>query len=338
MIAVAEGLARMWADAQFLYVGTSSGPEAALARAAGLPYVAIRTGRWRRYRTWRNLTDPALVAIGLFQALRVVRKLRPDVAIGAGGFATVPPLLAARALRVPVVVHQQDVAPGLANRILSPFAARVTVAFPESRLAFGGRRACAVGNPVRSGVLAGDPARARAAFDLDEHRPVVLITGGGTGAVRLNQIAAAAARALVGDCQLIHLTGAGKATAGWTHRTYRQYEFLASEMADALSVADVVVSRAGMSTLSEIAALAKPAVLVPMPGSHQEANAAAFARQGAAIVLHETQLTPTILVEQVRALLGDRQRRQSLGAAAARVLPPNATDAICQKIAALVAG
>lgn len=335
-IAVGEAIARRWPSAELLYIGTASGPEAALARAAGLPYVAIRAGRWRRYLTWKNATDPALVAMGLAQALAILRKFQPGAAFGSGGFATVAPLLAARIRRVPVLVHQQDVIPGLANRILAPFATRVTVAHPKSREMFWRYEPRVVGNPVRSAVLAGDATRARHRFCLDANRPVVLVTGGGTGAARLNWAAVEAARHLVGDCQLVHLTGGREPAGIWSHPDYHRYEFLSEEMGDALAVADVVVSRAGMSALAEMAALRKAAILVPMPNSHQEANAAVFVREGAAILLREEQLTPEALAEEVRALMRDPERRQALGAAAARVLPSGAADAICQEIAAVL--
>jgi UDP-N-acetylglucosamine--N-acetylmuramyl-(pentapeptide) pyrophosphoryl-undecaprenol N-acetylglucosamine transferase len=338
VIAVAEAIAARWRDASFLYVGTTSGPERELVRAAGLPYEAIHTGRFRRYVTWRNLTDPGLVVLGVAQAAAVAGRFRPDVAFGAGGFATVPPLLAARLVKVPVAIHQQDVVPGLANRMLAPFASQVTVAFPDTRLLFRGRTARVVGNPVRRAMLEGDSARAREQFDLRSDLPVVLVTGGGTGALRLNELAVEAARELADECQLIHLTGARRSPAPWSHANYRRFEFLAEPMADALAVADVVVTRAGMSALSEIAALRKAAIVVPMPDSHQEANAAVFARHGAGVACLEATLSGDRLAQKIRGLLPDTGRRKSLGDAGALLLPSNSPDAICTGIAELVDG
>ena len=156
----------------------------------------------------------------------------------------------------------------------------------------------------------------------------MLVTGGGTGALRLNEIAVGAARDLVERCQVIHLTGAGKGNQDLSHPRYHQYEFLVDEMADALAIADVVVTRAGMSALSEISALAKPAIVVPMPDSHQEANAGVVAQHGAGVVLQERELTASLLAEQIRRLLDDPARRASLAEAAARLLPANAAEAI----------
>jgi UDP-N-acetylglucosamine--N-acetylmuramyl-(pentapeptide) pyrophosphoryl-undecaprenol N-acetylglucosamine transferase len=338
VIAVAEAIANRWPDASFLYVGTTEGPERELLKTAGLPYEAVRTGRFRRYATWRNLIDPGLVALGVGQAAAIVRRFRPDVAFGAGGFATVPPLLAARLLRVRIAIHQQDVVPGLANRMLAPFAAQLTVALPDTRLRFERRTARVVGNPVRRTILEGDATRARDHFDLTVDLPVVLVTGGGTGALRLNELAVDAARELANECQLIHLTGAGRSPAPWSHANYRRYEFLAEPMADALAAADVIVTRAGMSALTEVAALSKAAIVVPMPDSHQEANAAVFARHGAGSVCPESTLSGQGLARQIRGLLADPSRREALGAAASLLLPPDAADAICAGIAGLVSG
>ncbi len=336
VIAVAEAIARRWPDAEFLYVGTREGPERMLVQAAGLPFEAVETGRLRRYATWRNLTDPARVMVGIGQAGAIARRFRPEVAFGAGGFATVPPLLAARMLGVPVAIHQQDVAPGLANRMLAPFAAQLTVAFPDTRLRFRTQSARVVGNPVRHAILEGDVERVGEEFHLTPGLPVVLVTGGGTGALRLNELAVEAAQQLANECQIIHLTGAGRTPSPWTHPNYRRYEFLAEPMPDALAAADVVVTRAGMSALSEVAVLGKAAIVVPMPDSHQEANAAVIARHAAGIVRQESDLSGSELAAEIRGLVQDEPRRAALGAAASRLLPGDAADAICSGIATLV--
>ncbi len=332
VIAVADAIARRLPSAEFLYVITTTGPERAMVQAAGLHHATIRTGRLRRYASWRNFTDPALATAGLGQAVAVVRQFRPDVAFGAGGFATVPPLMAARLARVPVVVHQQDVQPGLANRMLAPFAVDCTVALEDTHRWPRWSDAPVVGNPVRAAMLQGTAERARQLFGLERGRPTVLITGGGTGALRLNQIAAEAAADLIEVCQIVHLTGVGKRVPGPTSAAYRQVEFLTDEMADALAVADVVVSRAGMSALAEIGARGKASILVPMPDSHQGLNAAAVARRGAALVLMEPRLTPGSLVEAVRSLLGDPNRRMALGTAAAALLPAAAADIVADRL------
>src|SRR4051794_7413552 len=299
-----------------------------MVRAAGLPETTIRTGRLRRYLTWRNLTDPALVGIGFGEAIGVVQRFRPDVAFAAGGFASVPPLMAARVSGVPVVIHQQDVQPGLANRMLAPFAADRTIALEETHRWPRWADAKVVGNPVRTAMLEGNAEQARKLFDLSPDLPVVLITGGGTGAAQLNQVAAEAASDLISFCQIIHLTGSGKQIPGPTGPRYHQIEFLAEEMAPALAVADIVVSRAGMSALAEICALGKAAIVVPMPASHQELNARAVGLRSAALVLSQASLTPWLLSDAVGHLLKDSSRRTALGAAASGLFPRGAADTI----------
>lgn len=332
VIAVAEALALRRPDAEFLYVGTRAGPERAMVEAAGLPYATVTTGRLRRYLTWRNLVDPALVVLGVLEAFALVRRFRPTVAFGAGGFATVPPLLAARLAGAGVAVHQQDVLPGLANRILAPFAARKTVAFEDTARRFWRRDARAVGNPVRAIVLAADPDLGRKQLQLDRSVPLVLVMGGGTGALRLNQLVAEAARTLVREAELVHLTGSGKAVGKWDAPRYHPIEFLAEELPHVLAAADVVVTRAGMSSLAEIGALHKAAIVVPMPQSHQEANARLLARHQAGIVRREADLTPEGLADEVKSLLGDEPGRRRLGAAAAGLLPPGAADRISEML------
>jgi UDP-N-acetylglucosamine--N-acetylmuramyl-(pentapeptide) pyrophosphoryl-undecaprenol N-acetylglucosamine transferase len=286
--------------------------------------------------TWRNLTDPALVAAGLGEALGLVRRFRPDVAFAAGGFAAVPPLMAARAIRAPLVVHQQDVKPGLANLLLAPFAIARTVALEDTHRWPRWADAPVVGNPVRPEVLEGSVDWARKIFKLQLDLPTVLITGGGTGALRLNEIGAEASARLLDRCQIIHLTGAGKAVAGPSDERYHQIAFLVEEMTHALAVADVIVSRAGMSALAEIGALGKAAILVPMPASHQELNAAAFGRRVAAVVYNERRLTPESLASAIRGLLDEPRRREALASAASTLLPANAAHVIAERLEAVV--
>jgi UDP-N-acetylglucosamine--N-acetylmuramyl-(pentapeptide) pyrophosphoryl-undecaprenol N-acetylglucosamine transferase len=193
-----------------------------------------------------------------------------------------------------------------------------------------------VGNPVRPSVLTGSREEAQRLFGLEDGLPVLLVTGGGTGALGLNQIVHEAAPELVNSCQIIHLTGAGKAIGGWAHPRYHVYEFISDEMKHALAVADVVVSRSGMSALAEIGALGKASIIVPMPASHQEANAAAFASSGAAITFDERRLTPDTLRKTVKELLADSRGRRELGTAAQQMLPVDAADALVREILALL--
>jgi UDP-N-acetylglucosamine--N-acetylmuramyl-(pentapeptide) pyrophosphoryl-undecaprenol N-acetylglucosamine transferase len=191
------------------------------------------------------------------------------------------------------------------------------------------------GNPVRAEILAADPRLARAALDLDADAPLVLVTGGGTGALGLNRVVASAAPRLVERVQVVHLTGRGRGVQSETSsRRYRQIEFLVDEMPHLLAAATIVVSRAGLGTLTELAALAKPSLIVPMPGSHQWANAHAFQRLGAIEVADQDALTPDGLVDRVFGLLDDPARREQLGHALAGSMPRDAADRIASLLLA----
>ena len=332
VLAVAQEL-RRHGQCEFLYVGTATGPEKELVSKLGIPFRQVKTGKLRRYWSLQNLTDLFKLPVGLAQSLRLVTAFRPDVAFAAGGFAAVPPLLAASLLRVPTLIHQQDVEPGLANRILAPFATAVTVTFPESTAHFPGKKATVTGNPVREEILEGSRAEGHRLFGLSDGLPVVLATGGGTGAVGLNNLVAAAAPLLAGKCQILHVTGHGKVVnASDIGSHYRQLEFLAEGMGHALAVADLVVSRAGLSTLTELAAQGKASVLIPMPDSHQNANARTFAHVSAALVFQQRELTGERLAFEILRLLGDDQLRKDLRERARALMPPGAERRIADHL------
>jgi UDP-N-acetylglucosamine--N-acetylmuramyl-(pentapeptide) pyrophosphoryl-undecaprenol N-acetylglucosamine transferase len=234
------------------------------------------------------------------------------------------------------LIHQQDVEPGLANRLLVPFAQRVTVSLASSVAHFPRARTVVTGNPVREAILAADAARGCAALDLDPRVPLVVVTGGGTGALGLNRLVAAAAPRLVDFVQIVHLTGRGRGVPSAARSSrYRSFEFLVNELPDVLAAATLVVSRAGMGTLAELAALRKPALIVPLPRSHQWANAQAFAHLGAVEVADQEALTPDLLVHRVLSLLEDTPRREQLGRALAASMPRDAATRIAAELLAL---
>lgn len=336
ILAVATELRERVPDVELLYVGTHAGPEADLAAEEGIPYVGVATGKLRRYWDAQNLTDVVRVGRGVVQSLGHVRRFRPDVACGAGGFASVPPLAAAGLLRVPVLIHQQDVIPGLANKLLVPFAQRITVALPDTVHAFPQGRTTLRGNPVRRRVLAGSADEGYRRLGLDPAVPLVLVTGGGTGALALNRLVAAAASRLVEQAQILHLTGRGRGVeTPAVGPRYQQREFLVDEMPHALAAATVVLSRAGLGTLSELAVLGKPTIVVPMPGTHQEANARAFAKDGGAIHVNQGELTPDTLARLICGLLADEPRRSRLGERMRALMPADAAARIAEDVLAL---
>lgn len=333
LLAVAEALRRRHEDVEFLYIGSETGPERALVEKVGIRFASIKTGKLRRYWSWQNFLDVFRTGIGLMQSFQIIREFQPDALTSAGGFICVPPALAAWALRVPVHIHQQDVQPGLANKIISPFASRITVTFEESKSKFPADKTILTGNPVRQEIMDGNPEVARRLFDLEEGIPTLLATGGGTGAAGLNRLIAEAAPRLVDCCQIIHLCGKGKRIAtGFAHKRYQQVEFVVEEMKDILAVADLVVSRAGLSTLTELGTLCKPSILIPMPDSHQKHNAQAFSAVGAAVVLEEKQTTPEALAATVKELIGDGLRLADMGLKARTTVKMDAAERIADEV------
>ena len=337
VLAVAQELRLVRPDVRFVYVGTRGGPEADLAAAEGLPYFGVSTGKLRRYWDRRNLTDPFRVATGVAQAYGLARRFRPQLAFAAGGFASVPPMLAARIAGAKTLVHQQDVEPGLANRLLVPFAQRITVTLPSSLEHFPADRSVVTGNPVRREFLEADPLRAIQALSLDAEVPLVVFTGGGTGALGLNRLVAAAASLLVERCQVVHLTRRGRSVPAQTDSPrYHAIEFLSAEMPHVMAAATLVVSRAGLGTLTELAALGKASIVVPMPRSHQWSNARAFERIGAVGVADQETLTPESLARLVLGLLDDKPRRERLGRAIAASMPRDAARRIAEELLGLL--
>ncbi|MCA1645675.1 MAG: glycosyltransferase [Chloroflexi bacterium] len=338
VLAVAQALRRLAPSVDFLYVGTHDGPEAALAAAQGVRFVGVSSGKLRRYWDRQNLTDPLRVVIGTLQSAQLVRRFKPRLAFAAGGFAAVPPMVAARLLgQAKALIHQQDVEPGLANRLLVPFANRITVSLVSSLAHFPSQRSTVTGNPVRQELLAADPRVAIERLQLEPELPLVVVTGGGTGALGLNRLAAAAAEHLVQRVQMVHLTGPRRGVPARTGSSrYHAIEFLVDEMPHLLAAATIVVSRAGMGTLTELAALGKPSLIVPLPGSHQWANAQAFAQLGAIEVADQSALDPARLAGRVLSLLDDPARRVELGRALRASMPSDAAERIARELLGLL--
>lgn len=333
LLAVAESLLAKGDAVELLWVGTKDGAERETVERYGIPFRAVTSGRLRRFFTLSNLMTPLLVLKGLLDALVIVRKWRPDVVVSAGGFVAVPVVWAAWCMRVPVHIHQMDWRPGLANRLAAPFARSVSVVFDKSAGDFAPKKVRVTGNPVRREILAGDPSAARERFGLESGIPTVLALGGGTGAMSLNRLVAEAAPDICRRAQIIHLTGKDKsvdlpAAVG----RYRQVDFLGDDMGHAFAAADLVITRAGMGTLTELAALGKPAVVVPIPGSHQVENARFFADRGAALYFKEERGDED-LAEEVVNLLGDSGRLSEMSAAMSDLNDSGAADVVAEAIA-----
>lgn len=342
LLALAQEFRKRVPGVEFFWLGTKTGPEQTLVEEQDIKFAAISCGKWRRYFSLQNILAPFQVIGGFFQACKILRRFKPDAVLTAGSFVAVPVIWAAWFRRIPRFVHQQDVQVGLANRLLAGIATRITVAWPDLVKEFSSKKTIAVGNPVRAEIMLGQAARAHERFKLEKDLPVLLIMGGGTGAKALNEIAAAAAPRLVEFCQVIHLTGGGDkhhetvAELGKTltihANRYHVFEFVTSEMPDMLAVADFVVARAGMGTISELSALGKAALLIPMPATHQEDNARFCIEQDAVEVLPQPKLTPEIFAVEIKDLINKPERRQELGERFKKLLPQGAAGKIVKLV------
>ncbi|HTK04370.1 MAG TPA: UDP-N-acetylglucosamine--N-acetylmuramyl-(pentapeptide) pyrophosphoryl-undecaprenol N-acetylglucosamine transferase [Candidatus Eisenbacteria bacterium] len=328
LIAVIRAVRASAPGAAIDWIGTKGGPEERMVRAAGIPYHGVSSGKLRRYWSWSNLTDPLRIARGFFESRALLKSLRADAVVSAGGFVAVPVAWAARSLGIPVHVHQQDVRPGLANRLSLPAASSMSVTLERSLADFPRRDPVWTGNPVRPEVFQGSRDEARRIFGLEDGVPTVLVLGGGTGAAGLNRLVWGSLPALTPVVQVIHAAGPGKIDPSVSSPHYHQFELLTSELPHAYAAADLVVTRAGMGALTELAALGKPAIIVPMPGSHQEDNARAFGEGAGTVVLDERRSTAKDLCDAVFGLAGIPSLRRTMGERMKGMNKPGAAEAI----------
>ena len=344
-LAVAAQL-RAEQQAEILFLGSDDGLETQLVPAAGLRLETIKAGKLRRYVSWQTVKGVMRVPLGVAQAVEIVRRFRADVAFTSGGYVAVPAGLAAYLNRVPLLMHQQDVPPNLSNKQVAPLATRISVAFEDSLAYFPARKTLLLGNPVRQEMLdirQVSPMVARQQLGLAGDQPLLLVTGGSQGARHLNQVVCRALPELLEVCQVLQISGkelynetleqsngvlAGVESA--LRERYRLAPYLSEEMPAALRAADLVVCRAGASTLSELATLSKPSLLVPLPPaigkSPQEANAAMFERRRAGMVIKDADLEPALLVARVKYIMTAPEALASMMEAAGSLARPQATQ------------
>lgn len=291
------------------YIGSVSGIEKEMMEHERIAYHPIASGKLRRYFDLKNFKDPFRVVQGTWQAFRVLRRLKPDIVFSKGGFVAVPVIAASRLLRIPVLCHESDMTPGLANKISLPLASRICVTFPETmRYVAEGKAEC-TGLPIRDSVLQGNASRGRQLCEFHTQKPVLLVMGGSLGAQRINETVRAALPALLQRYQIIHICGRGHVEEARKERGYRQFEFVRDELPDLLAAAELVVSRAGSTSIFELLALRKPMLLIPLSRQasrgDQILNAASFERQGYAKVLQEEELDEETLLDRLTQVEGE---------------------------------
>ncbi len=333
LLAIADVIREKYPDARLLWVGTPDGPERALVEASGMQFFSFSTGKIRRYLSWQTVIDIPRFVGSLGRAYELLSRERPVACISAGGFVSVPIHLAAYFLRIPTWIHEQDVRTGLANRMMAPGAKKITTALAEEVKNFPPRKTSWLGNPVRSEISLGNREHALVRFHLHPDKPVVLIMGGGTGSARINALAIEALPHLLEFCQILHLTGQERPQEAVDRAKqlfpdgYHPEQFLTHGMGDAYAVADVVVSRAGFGSLSELAVAKRAILLIPKSG-HQEENAETLRQAGAAAVIDERVATGAMLAGEIKALILDANQRRTMGEKLSALLPRATTAAI----------
>ncbi|NCT54642.1 UDP-N-acetylglucosamine--N-acetylmuramyl-(pentapeptide) pyrophosphoryl-undecaprenol N-acetylglucosamine transferase [Candidatus Falkowbacteria bacterium] len=353
LLEITKELRHLKPELDFVFVGTEDGPEKEMVENFGnLRFLSLPAGKFRRYFSLKNFSDIFLIFSAFFKAFPLLRKEKPSLVISVGSFASVPLIYAAFFLRIPIIIHQQDVRPGLANRLMAPCAKIITAVFEKTLVDYG-PKAVLTGNPISI-------SEKFAEFDdalkpiLEGDKPLILILGGGTGAVAINKLVQDAKSELLNFCNIIHITGKNKGDLKSTidsEKTVKEedkYEdvskgiYLAWELINhnqLLAIMDrskLVVSRCGLATLTEISALKKASILIPMPHSHQEDNANIFSRAEAALVLSQNSLKAESFSQEIKKLLNDQEALRTYANNAYNIMEKGAAEKISKIILELI--
>jgi len=314
------------------FVGSNSGLEEGLLAGLDVDYYGLASGKLRRYLSFVNLLDGFRVVGAIWQAYWLLGRLRPDVVFSKGGFVSFPVVLAAWLRTIPVIVHESDLTPGLANRLAMPFVKTLCINFPATPTGRFRGRVVHTGTPLRDALTNADAATGRRMLEVADVDRILLITGGSLGSDVLNEAVREALPDLTADYVVVHVCGPGK-VAAVENRRYRQFEYVTDGWGDILAAADLVVSRAGANTLYELLALGKPNLLVPLSRhasrGDQIENAAFAAALGYSRVLAEETLNRESLLTQIRALDGELvEARERL----ASFVIPDSVGLICAEL------
>ena len=294
---------------EVVYIGSNHGIERQLVADVGIPYHGISSGKLRRYFSWQNFIDPFKVIKGLFDAYFAIAKIKPQVVFSKGGFVTVPVIFASWLQQIPVIIHESDLSSGLANRLSIPFATKVCVTFPETvkHLAKYATKVKHTGLPIRPDILRGNAEKGRELCGFNADSPVLFVVGGSTGSAKVNQAIRSVLDTLTQTYQVVHACGKGNLDSNLNeYPRYRQFEYLGTELADILAIADLVVSRSGANAVFEFLTLRKPNLLIPLSKlssrGDQILNAKSFQARGYSAVLFEEDLTSESLLAAIANL------------------------------------
>lgn len=289
------------------YIGSRDGIEKEIITKNNIPFFGISCGKLRRYFDVKNFTDPFKILKGIIEAMRIISKEKPDIIFSKGGFVAVPVVVAASMKKIPVVAHESDMTPGLANKLSAPFCDKLCVTFRESLSYIKGNKGVLTGSPIREEILHGSKSNGKIICDFTDDKEILLIMGGSLGSKLINEEIRKNLNKLLNEFNIIHICGKGnleeslKNTAG-----YKQFEYVSEELPDLMSAADYIVSRAGANSIFEFLALKKPTLLIPLSKKasrgDQILNSKSFEKEGYSLMLEEEEVNEKILYEKIKEL------------------------------------
>ncbi len=277
-----------------LYVGSYSGIESQLIPAQNISYKAISSGKLRRYVDFKNISDPFRVLKGMYQAYSIIKKYKPDIVFSKGGYVAVPVVVAAYMRKIPVIIHESDISPGLANKICMRFAKKICCNFPETLNHLPKDKAILTGSPIRNELLHGDASAGKRFAGINNNRAIILVIGGSLGSVHINEVLRATLDKLTDRFNVVHVCGKGNIDHSIKLKDYIQFEYISEELKDVFAMANIIISRAGANSICEILALRKPNILIPLSKKasrgDQILNAQSYKKQGYSYVLDDDSL------------------------------------------------
>lgn len=294
------------------YIGSKKGIEKDLISAMHIPYYGISSGKLRRYIDAENVKDLFRVLKGIIEARKLLKKLKPKLVFSKGGFVSVPVILAASSLKIPIYIHESDLSPGLANKISQRFAATIFTSFEEAAKHFPAHKTVAIGSPIRREIFSGEKERGRNFLGFKKEKPILTVMGGSLGAKKINETIRSCLKELTSQYQIVHLCGKGQKDESLNNITgYRQFEYVNKELPDILAATDTIVTRGGSNAIFEFLALNIPMLIIPLTKKQsrgdQILNAEAFTKKGYALTLEEEKLTKNSLIHSLEILEKSRE-------------------------------
>lgn len=298
---------------EIYYIGSKQGIEKSLIEKQEIKYFEIDTGKFRRYLSIKNLSDPFRILNGLRQAVSILKKIKPDIVFSKGGFVSVPVVIAASFLKIPVVIHESDMTPGLANKICIPRATKICYSFPETLKYLPDKKSIFTDSPIREDLFLGDKKRAEKLCNFNNNKPIIMVFGGSSGSIILNNTIRFTLNDLLKNYNIIHLCGKNKTDAAYNNiNGYVQLDYAGNSMKDFFALSDIVISRAGANSICELKALAKPNILIPLSKASsrgdQILNALSYEKHGYSLVIKEEELTKESLINSIDYLFKNKEK------------------------------